>query len=180
MPVSVKLRSLRESEGLSLRALAEVAGVSPATLSQIESGHTSPSVATLEKLADGLNINVSAFFLDNQPENTVEVFSLDDRSAVKLRSGCTLFPLAAQQQAVGFEPMLVHLDIGGEFNDDLYGISSPHAYAWVRHGEATLVLNENSFTVRETQSVYFNPREPHNWHNAGSQICEILIVRSRT
>jgi len=42
--------------------LAEQSGISAASLSQLESGQSSPSVATLEKLADGLGIAVAAFF----------------------------------------------------------------------------------------------------------------------
>ena len=64
MPVATRIRSLREARGYSLRNLAEAAGVSPATLSQIESNQTSPSVATLEKLAHGLRVPVAAFFAE--------------------------------------------------------------------------------------------------------------------
>ncbi|OIO74090.1 MAG: hypothetical protein AUJ57_03020 [Zetaproteobacteria bacterium CG1_02_53_45] len=177
--VATRIAKLRKERDLSLRALADAAGVSPATLSQIESGQASPSVATLEKLADGLNLSISAFFIDAQPDNNVEIFQLKDRPAVKLQGGCSLFPLSAHHQHVGFEPILVRLEAGGELNDALYGISSPHAYAWVRQGQARLTLNETSYTVSETHSVYYDPRLPHNWHNAGAETCELLIVRSR-
>ncbi|MFQ5581603.1 MAG: helix-turn-helix domain-containing protein [Mariprofundaceae bacterium] len=179
MPVSSRVHNLRESKGLSLRALAEAAGVSPATLSQVESGQTSPSVATLEKLADGLGMSVAAFFLDESEEEDIEVFSLSDRPEVKLSGGSTLIPLAARHYPVGFEPILVRLEPGGEFDEDLYGISSSHAYAWVRLGSATLECNGHCFPVSETQSVYYDPRKPHNWRNSADEVCELLIVRSR-
>jgi len=177
--VAERIATLRKARKLSLRALAEAAGVSPATLSQIESGQASPSVATLEKLADGMNLGIAAFFIDDRPENAVEIFQLTDRPAVKLQGNSSLFPLAARHKHVGFEPILVRLEAGGEFNDGLYGIRSTHAYAWVRHGQATLTFKDSSYTVSETHSVYYDPRQPHNWHNAGSDTCELLIVRSR-
>ncbi len=177
--VANRIALLRKERGLSLRALADAAGVSPATLSQIESNQASPSVATLEKLADGLNLGIAAFFNDDRAENEVEIFQLTDRPAVTLQGNSILFPLAARHKHVGFEPVLVRLEAGGEFNDDLYGISSSHAYAWVRHGQATLSFNDSSFTVSETHSVYYDPRQPHNWRNAGADTCELLIVRSR-
>jgi transcriptional regulator with XRE-family HTH domain len=46
------LRSAREQSGLSIRGLAEVAGVSPTTIARIENGHADPSVGTLAKLLD--------------------------------------------------------------------------------------------------------------------------------
>ena len=44
-----KLKSLRQSQGLSQRALAQLAGLTHGNLSHIEQGKISPSVATLEK-----------------------------------------------------------------------------------------------------------------------------------
>jgi len=179
MSVAARIRALRETRGLSLRALADAAGVSPATLSQIESAQTSPSVATLEKLADGLGLSVAAFFLAPGAEVDVEVFSLSDRPGIRLRGNSTLFPLAARHQPAGFEPILVRMEGGGEFNNDMYGINSTHAYAWVRHGQAVLEFDGRVFPVCETQSLYYDPRKPHNWRNPSDAVCELLIVRSR-
>jgi len=179
MSVATKIRTLRESRGLSMRALADAATVSAANLSQIESGQTSPSVATLQKLADGLQISVGTFFLDEHEEEDVEVFSLTERPEVRLRGRSILFPLAARRYPAGFEPILVRLEAGGEFDEDLYGISSSQAYAWIRHGRAVLEYNGRSFAVCETQSIYYDPRKPHNWRNPTDKNCELLIVRSR-
>jgi transcriptional regulator with XRE-family HTH domain len=62
MPVAHRVRTLREGRGISLRALADAPGLSPATLTQIQQGQASPSVATLERLAYGLRIPMAAFF----------------------------------------------------------------------------------------------------------------------
>jgi transcriptional regulator with XRE-family HTH domain len=47
---------------LSLHALAEKAGVSYVTITRIENGHMSPTVALLEKLAEALGIRVRDLF----------------------------------------------------------------------------------------------------------------------
>ena len=177
--VAQRIIGLRKDRDLSQRALAERAGISPAALSQIETGQSSPSVATLEKLADGLGIGIAAFFVDDAPEKTVEVFRLAERPAIGLLGGSTLYPLSSRHQAIGFEPFLIRLASGGEFHDDLYGVMGPHAYAWVRHGEAMLTLGEADYIVSETDSVYYDPSLPHNWRNIGEAACELLIVRSR-
>lgn len=56
------LRQWRERRGLSLHALAERAGVSYVTISRIENGRMSPTVAMLEKLAAALGITLREFF----------------------------------------------------------------------------------------------------------------------
>ncbi|MFQ5431531.1 MAG: helix-turn-helix domain-containing protein [Nitrospinota bacterium] len=178
MPVGKRIRTLRETKKLSLRLLASAAGVSPATLSLIESGQTSPSVATLEKIADGLGANIAAFFIDKQEEEVVELFSLTERPSIRLKGKSTLTPLASHRHRTGFEPILVRLEPGGKFNDDLYWINSSHAYAWVRHGSVVLKYEGKSFTIHETHSVYYDPRKPHNWLNPSKKDCELLVVRS--
>ena len=58
----VLLRHWREQKGYSVRQLAERAEVSFVTVSRIENGHMSPTVAMLEKLAKALGIGVRDFF----------------------------------------------------------------------------------------------------------------------
>jgi transcriptional regulator with XRE-family HTH domain len=56
------LRHWREKRGYSVRQLGERAGVGYATVSKIENGRMSPTVALLEKLARALEISVRELF----------------------------------------------------------------------------------------------------------------------
>jgi DNA-binding XRE family transcriptional regulator len=53
------LRTLRTGRGLSIRALAEKSGLNVNTLSLIENGKTSPSVHTLQQLAQALEMPIN-------------------------------------------------------------------------------------------------------------------------
>jgi transcriptional regulator with XRE-family HTH domain len=61
MPAAEAVRSARESAGLSVRGLAEVAGVSPSTIHRIERGHLAPTVDMLERIlaATGLRLELA-------------------------------------------------------------------------------------------------------------------------
>jgi len=52
----LRLRQTREQRGLSLNALAKLAGVARTTIGYIESGETTPSIATVELLAQALGV----------------------------------------------------------------------------------------------------------------------------
>ncbi len=52
--LSTTLKQLRQQRGWSLSRLAEATGVSKAMLGQIERNESSPTVATLWKIATGL------------------------------------------------------------------------------------------------------------------------------
>jgi transcriptional regulator with XRE-family HTH domain len=58
----VLLRHWRERRGYSTRELAARAKVGFVTISRIENGHLSPTVAMLERLARALDMGVRDFF----------------------------------------------------------------------------------------------------------------------
>lgn len=56
---AVKIKAARESAGLTIRALAEKAGLSTATIQYAESGKSLPRRATLKKIADACGVAVA-------------------------------------------------------------------------------------------------------------------------
>lgn len=127
---------LREKEGLDQKTLAMIAGLSPSTLSKIETGRTdSPGIKTLEKLARALGVSVEmlthpndgrAFIAPSEKMRTVEVIvdlvpnrklpqlerltriwiGLDDMHQELLTNIGRLFTETAQQQ----EPLVLGVD----------------------------------------------------------------------
>ena len=69
--VGQRLRELRTGHGLSIRALAEKSGLNVNTLSLIENQRTSPSVSTLQQLAQTMQVSISAFFETDQGNKLV-------------------------------------------------------------------------------------------------------------
>lgn len=65
--LSSTLKSLRHNRGLSLTQAAEQTGVSKAMLGQIERNESSPTVATLWKIATGFNVPLSLFLMPSSP-----------------------------------------------------------------------------------------------------------------
>ncbi|MDR2322978.1 MAG: XRE family transcriptional regulator [Microbacterium sp.] len=59
--ISRSLRREREAAGISVSELARRAGVSKATVSQLENGSSGPSVETLWAIADALGVPFAAF-----------------------------------------------------------------------------------------------------------------------
>src|ERR1700712_3861782 len=68
-----RLKAVRVPAGLTLRALARAADVSPSLISQIENGKSQPSVATLYAFSRLLNVSVDELFEDDPDESAVPV-----------------------------------------------------------------------------------------------------------
>ncbi len=79
------LAALRRQRDVSLRELARLADVAPASLSAIEKGRSSPTLATLHKLLRALGTDFATFVadLEQAPESPVfsaaQMKSLSDR-----------------------------------------------------------------------------------------------------
>jgi transcriptional regulator with XRE-family HTH domain len=61
-----RIRYLRRREGWTQRKLADEAGTTQYTVSEIEQGHRDPHPATLRKLAVALNVRVKDLFEDGE------------------------------------------------------------------------------------------------------------------
>jgi transcriptional regulator with XRE-family HTH domain len=61
---TVKLRQIRESKGMTQRALADKAKMSYVYLSNLENGKANVSLFTLRKLAKVLKVNVADLVAD--------------------------------------------------------------------------------------------------------------------
>lgn len=72
-PVGVRIKRLREEQGLSLSELARLSGVSKGYLSQIErSADARPSASTLFALAKALGSSVAALFGNAEADAAAE------------------------------------------------------------------------------------------------------------
>lgn len=60
--IGSKIKELRISRKISQRKLAALAGISNTYLSDIEVGRTNPSLKTMEKLAEALEIQLKDLF----------------------------------------------------------------------------------------------------------------------
>ena len=73
-----RLRIVRKENRLSQRELARRAGVTNGLISLIEQNKTSPSVASLKKVLDGIPMSLAEFFAVEQPASSRVFFRADE------------------------------------------------------------------------------------------------------
>jgi transcriptional regulator with XRE-family HTH domain len=86
------LRAIREERNLSLAKLSELTSVRKSMLRQIETGRSSPTVATLWKIANGLRVPFTALMRKQELEVTLRTFK-EDNPLTGESEGYRLFPL---------------------------------------------------------------------------------------
>jgi transcriptional regulator with XRE-family HTH domain len=92
--VGERLRRLREEQGVGLRELSRRADLSASSLSAIEKGRSSPTLATLQRLLQALDTTFADFFAAPAQPDAEPVFRARDMSTIRdpHRSYTLLFP----------------------------------------------------------------------------------------
>jgi ribosome-binding protein aMBF1 (putative translation factor) len=62
--LAMEIHALREKRGLSQRELAERLGTTQSAIARLEAGNVSPSLATLDRVADALGVELVVRFVD--------------------------------------------------------------------------------------------------------------------
>ncbi|WP_425357400.1 helix-turn-helix domain-containing protein [Mahella australiensis] len=70
--LGTKIKKLRINKKIKQIELAKAAGISNSFLSDIENGRTMPSLKTLYKLADALDVSITVFLEDDSSYEFVQ------------------------------------------------------------------------------------------------------------
>jgi len=174
--VGTRLRELRQERGKSMRALARMSGLSTNALSMIERGRTSPSVSTLYKISEALEIPITAFFRTEPPREKVVFRKAAERSRISFQRG--LWEGLGGEFFVGqVEPFMLSLESGA--SSGLYGmIHSGHEFVLCLRGELEYEIEDQRFVLEPGDSLLFAARMRHRWRNHGKNVANALIVLS--
>ncbi|MBR1911000.1 MAG: helix-turn-helix transcriptional regulator, partial [Treponema sp.] len=77
-----KIRAVREKKHLTLKAVAQQAGVSESLISQIERNRVSPAIDTLLSLANVLDLNLEYLFEEYNQRRPVSVVHAGERRTI--------------------------------------------------------------------------------------------------
>jgi transcriptional regulator with XRE-family HTH domain len=177
--VSGKLKTLREKRQLTMRELAAASGVSASLISKIEAGKVSPTVMSLQKMLDAMDVDLYEFFLDKtlgDPSEQV-VFKRSDMFATK------------DDERTWFYALPKHPDIRAELTYEEY---QPHTkvvekeshsgdtFGMVIAGELTLeIADKGTFLVGPGDAFYLKAGWQHVARNDSDEILRLIVALLR-
>ena len=172
------LRRLREQQGISLRALAERTDFSASFLSQIENGQCSPSIASMEKIANALGVTLGQFFLSTN-QQVVNIVRASDRTHLSLEwSRAELASLGSIPNGSRFQASMLSIKPGGLTGKHVTPSISDE-FALVFEGKPILRLQDGEQTLERGDSVTILAGTGRQWRNESDITAEILIVTLR-
>lgn len=162
--IAATLKTLRQARGWSLTRCAQATGVSKAMLGQIERGESSPTVATLWKIATGFGVSLSAFLVGELPRAaSASAPPLRDSAGMQVS---VLVPFDAQ---LGMEMFAIELAPGA------CSESSTHGSCVVEH----VIVLDGVMSVSEAGQwrnlaagdvARLQADRPHGYRNDGERV----------
>lgn len=176
MDVGGRLRELRQERDLSMRSLARLSGLSTNALSMIERGRTSPSVSTLYKLSEALEVPITAFFRTVPPRQGIVYRKADERSRVEFQRG--LWEGLGGESFIGrVEPFMLTLEAGATSGP--HGlVHSGHEFVICLSGQLEYEVEGGRYSLSPGDSLLFASRLHHRWRNPGKTVANVLFVLS--
>lgn len=182
--VGSKIRSIRESKGLSLEEVAERSGLSLEQITSIETDQNLPSLGPLIKIARALGVRLGTFMDDNDALGPIVTRAKDreaDKSisfsndATDARKHMEYHPLAQQKAGRHMEPFIIDINPEDTLNYQL-SAHEGEEFIYVMEGQIELEYGKEKYLLDEGDSIYYDSIVKHHLHGAPGKSAKILAV----
>ena len=163
-----------------MRAFAAQTGFSASFISQLENGLVSPSLGSLQKIAETLGVTLGEFFAATAggAEENLIVRPSERRRLDSTWTDTHLEALGSMTRSRRLEPVLAVFGPGGKSGKQLHS-HSREEFAFVLKGRVTLTLGDEENELAPGDAVTLPAHAPHRWENRGPDDVEILLVATR-
>jgi transcriptional regulator with XRE-family HTH domain len=172
--VGGRLRELRAMRGLSIRSLAELSGLNFNTLSLIENEKTSPSVSTLQQLAQALQVPITAFFETTFTQKDIVLQKVGQRPKATFAHGL-LEDLGGGLTLGEGVPLLLKLEPGAESGSDAI-VHTGQEFVYCLQGSLTYTISGTEYNLSPGDSLIFQAHLPHRWGNRGETESRSILI----
>jgi transcriptional regulator with XRE-family HTH domain len=168
------IRAHRKQAGMTLLDLAKQASFSISYLSQIERNLMTPSIGTLRRLADALDIPAGQLMLKDasQPNSPVAVVRLKERKQLAFPGSNIHYELLTPDMRRRASLLWVEAPPGSE-SGPLFSHEGEDGVV-VLKGTIEVEVGSVWHRLEAGDSIYFNAGIPHRWRNNGSEPAEAV------
>lgn len=172
--IGERLRYFRKDRGLSIRVLAERAGLSPNTISLIENNSASPTVTTLYTIANVLDIPLSAFFTEEEKGEEVRLIKAQDRER-------TVVPgvrvSALPEDVLERRVHILHFTMEPGMGSGMDQMVHPGDELVIcTQGELEYRVRDQIYLLKERDSLSFDGSFPHSFYNRSRSATHFLVL----
>ena len=170
--LGARIRTLRRATPLTLRQLAERAAVTESFLSQVERGVTSPSIATVQRIARALGLTIGQLFADEPLRRLVR---REDRRRITYPGLDAVDEFLTASTSGRLQVILSTIAPGGGTGEEAYTHESDEEVVVVLDGSLEVWVGEEHYLLAEGDALTFPSRLPHRNINPGDRPARVLF-----
>ncbi len=177
-----RLKELRTKRGFSQSELAKRVGVTPSTISQVESNLIYPSLPALFKMAEVLDVEMSSFFHEGEDVQNRFIFPLNEATEVSL-SDFDVEHLQARMLipfdfGAKVEPYSIEIPPGATLSSHFF-THKGEEFGYLLSGRLQVRVRQTMYTVQAGDVFYLKTEIPSQWRNAGTEPARLLWLKVR-
>lgn len=170
MDIGSTIRAIRKRKNITIAQICETTGLSQGFMSQVETNKTSPSISTLENIAEALNVPLAYLLL--KKEERMRIVRKDERTLTT--SGSDNLKVEHLSSTKNVRMRIVEFPPGAATGD------APHAHEGeevhlVMKGRIYAEQGEDGAEFGEGDSFSWNACTPHLVRNIGDDTAIVLI-----
>lgn len=177
--IGKRIRELRKESKYTLKDLAAKVGCTDAFISQIEREIASPSISTLKKIANALDVSLVELVevIDETENEDTLVIKENNRINFNLHNDSVKCEILTRDiKSKNMEPLHKVVKPGGG-TKGLYSHSGEE-FGIVLKGRLVLTVNNKTYDLGEGDAFYFKSTDKHGYENKGNIDCELIWVIS--
>jgi len=172
--IGQRLRDARVSRGLTLRAVAQRAGVTESFLSQVERDVASPSIATLRRIAVALGLTIGAILDETSPHGAL--VRAADRRVVNYPGLGARDEFLTDGADARLQVIVSAIEPGGGTGTEAYTHESDEECLVVLEGRLELWVGETHYELEQGDAIRYPSRVAHRNTNPGPGPAKVLFV----
>ncbi|HEX2967053.1 MAG TPA: XRE family transcriptional regulator [Syntrophorhabdaceae bacterium] len=176
--ISKNIKKYRLNRGLSLEQLARLCNLTKGYVSKIENSEKAPPFSTLIRIAAALGVDVNLFFTEDADmvENAKFCIVRKGEGKEVLTRG-TLYgykyeTLAQRKPGKNMEPYIFY----PVKNSEAMFSHEGEEFQYVLEGIHEFTYGDETYTLYEGDSIYFDSLVPHSGRSIGKQPAKILAI----
>ena len=180
--VGEKIKSLRETKGITIEELSDRSGLAIEQIERIEDNIDLPSLAPLIKIARVLGVRLGTVLEDQTDRGPVVCRKSDSsdtisfsNNAIHSRRHMQYHSLSKSKADRHMEPFIIDVEAT---NDTDFVLSSHEGeeFIMVMEGVMEISYGKNTYVLEEGDSIYYDSIVPHHVHAYEGQAAKILAV----
>ena len=178
--LGTRLKEIRTKQGLSQTELAKLVGVTPSSISQVESNLIYPSLPALFKMAEVLSVELNSFFTESANSKKPVIFPAADAVDVKFPdlpksniAGKLFTPGNFEHKA---EPYILEIPPDKKLPSHFFARRGEEV-GYLLSGVLELKLGKRIQTLNTGDLVYLTNETPSQWKNPGPDSARLLWIK---